>query len=358
MAILHADGFSHYGANPTQAAAQAAMTSDGYSEVDNVDILPNSGAIYPENGDGCMLHFWRIQGTLIKPVSPVGANAGQIGLYFQTLTNNRYWGYHFSGAGETNFLNFIFADDGSILVSTNPDGTVAAAIIGKTPASAYKAGTWQDWEFAYWPDTGGGVGKVALYLGGVLVLQINGLAIATAVTSHGIGAPFITGGAAGMFGSNWIINDTSGAAGNTVPLGPRRTNTRIVSANGTNNAWVAHGAASQWQCVSKVGPDTSSYIEAVNPGDLQDFVVPASSHVINAVTSVLLKAYMQKSIAGVATCRLGIQSGLTLGNSPELAPGVGYAFWNSGFFDVDPNTLAAWSVAAYNAIGVRASRVQ
>lgn len=365
--LLHADGFDHYGTAISNANTAAVLAEAGYSFVSGnpftLEASIAGGTIVPRTGLG-MLYAAAIQGYIKRPVSTAVKNSGQIGLLFNgAYPISTLWGYNFEDAGGTRFIGAYFQQNGSIIVSTNA-ANPPAAILGTLQPGFVKLTTWQDWEFTYLPNTGLGTvpspynGQFIVSLEGVPVLIINGLSISTAVGAHGLGVQGILGGGQPICVDDWIINDVSGAApANACPLGPRRVGTRIVTGAGVQNQWTPFGAANQVAAVAKNAPNKTSYIIAQNPGDLQDFTLSPSPVVVSGVTGVIVKAYAQKSSAGAGTMRLGIQSGATLLNSAEIPLGQNFVYWDGGFVAADPNTGAPWTKAAYDAIGVRCTRV-
>jgi hypothetical protein len=92
----------------------------------------------------------------------------------------------------------------------------------------------------------------------------------------------------------------------------------------------------------------ATYVYDSNPGD-QDFyglnpLVPTGASVIAATT----RAYMQKSDVGTRTAAVKLKSGATTVAAPTLTLTTSGWQWDWRTDLVDPNTSAAWTVAAVN----------
>jgi hypothetical protein len=359
MALLHFDGFDHYGTN----ANNTVLNSAGYSADGSAEVKGVYEAVNPRTGLG-QLHFNSYQGGIKKAVNCVGKCGGHFGMLWRALPQNQYWGYHFMSADmATQFLNILWQADGTVIVSSNPDPGVAGAILGILPAgtlNSFKVNVYQCWEAVYSPNTNGVApynGSFTLYLEGAPVLVINGLSISNVCGAHGIGAFRIIGSTPDCFVDDWIIWDSSGTQNNT-PLGPRRVKTRQATGVGPNNNWLINGvAADAAAATNSTTPQTTPNIESDTVGDITDLTLPPTDAIVTSVSGVKLVAYMQKTTSGAATIKLGIEAGLTVVNSPDIAPGVGnFAYYESGFIETDPNTGKPFTIAAYNSLGMRVTR--
>jgi hypothetical protein len=81
--------------------------------------------------------------------------------------------------------------------------------------------------------------------------------------------------------------------------------------------------------------------------DLYNF--PALSTPGAVIHSVAVKGFVQKSDSGTRTVSFRIKSGATDSAGSLAGQALGTSFsWMGSFFPVDPNTSAAWTVAALN----------
>lgn len=361
MSLLDADGFDHYGAPLTSGNAGTALAANGYTNV-SCTIENNINGVTPPTGLG-FLYFSTAGNQIARPVPAANVNQSQqVKLNFSAgVYGSDIWGIVFCDTNLGVIAKAVFRNNGAVAITTTA-GT--GNILAQTEASLVKFSSWQTWEFVYKPNTGAGTvgspynGIVQLWLEGILKAQATGLSISTICAFHLLGPNGVVGNGLGVCAKDWISNDANAPYFNSIPLGPRRTSTRIVNGNGAVNSWTANGAASQWQSVAKNAPNLTSYIEGVNPGDIQEFTLPASLNTIAGVTGLVVKAYASKTNSGVGTLRLGIISAGSSVNSAELTLGTGAAYVSSGGIGFDPATGAPFTSAAYNAIGLRITRVQ
>jgi hypothetical protein len=111
------------------------------------------------------------------------------------------------------------------------------------------------------------------------------------------------------------------------------------------------GTGVNWYEVSQnpaQGSNSYVYDTAVGHEDLYTF--PALSAIPSAIYAVAVKTIVSKTDAGAKTMSVRCKSGATdsAGTSGTIAPGTTYA-WVSSLFPTDPNTSAAWTLAALNA---------
>jgi len=90
------------------------------------------------------------------------------------------------------------------------------------------------------------------------------------------------------------------------------------------------------------------YDATVGHEDLYNF--PALTSVPSAIYAVAVKGSVAKSDAGAKTVSLRMKSGSadSAGSAASLTPGTSYG-WLTSLFLADPNTSAAWTLAALNA---------
>jgi hypothetical protein len=112
--------------------------------------------------------------------------------------------------------------------------------------------------------------------------------------------------------------------------------------------WTNLGAVSQWKLVSESDPDgDSSYISSNTLNDISRFTYPAVTG--SSVLAVIVWVFGRKDDGGLRTIQASIKSGGTVGTSgTDVALGTNY---QSNMLQslTDPNTGAAWTLAAVNA---------
>lgn len=92
----------------------------------------------------------------------------------------------------------------------------------------------------------------------------------------------------------------------------------------------------------------TTYVFDSNPGDADFYGIGSIASTPATVIATTVRAYAQKSDAGVRTAAVQLKSGATVAASPTLTlstPGWGWA-WRTDL--TDPNTGAAWTPAAVN----------
>lgn len=162
----------------------------------------------------------------------------------------------------------------------------------------------------------------------------------------------------------WIgyITDTSvvlAQQDNTTVAGFKAANTYASGApgsapsmTGSQPSWELWGnctaMAHNWPQVSTNPPvGDLSYNSDTSVSDFDLFGFPALSGAPVNIYTVAVKGFLRKSDSGARTVNLQTKSGATTsnGSTPGIAPGTSYV-WEASYFDVDPNTSAAWANAA------------
>ena len=109
-------------------------------------------------------------------------------------------------------------------------------------------------------------------------------------------------------------------------------------------------SGNNWYATSQNPPQgSSSYVFDATVGHEDLFTFPALSAAAPTIYAVAVKASVAKSDAGAKTVSVRAKSGATDsgGSAGALAPGTSYA-WLTSLFPTDPNTSAAWTLAALN----------
>ena len=110
-------------------------------------------------------------------------------------------------------------------------------------------------------------------------------------------------------------------------------------------------AAGNWYATGQNPPQgSSSYVFDATVGHEDLYTFPALTALAPTIYAVAVKANVAKSDAGAKTVSMRTKSGATDsgGSAGALAPGTSYA-WLTSLFPTDPNTSAAWTLAALNA---------
>ena len=121
--------------------------------------------------------------------------------------------------------------------------------------------------------------------------------------------------------------------------------------------WTNLGTVSQYKLVNETDPDSeSSYIQSNTLNDISRFTYPAISG--SSVLAVVVWPNSRKDDGGTRTIQASIKSGSTIGTSgTDVALGTNYQYQMLQSL-TDPNTGAAWTLAAVNAaeFGIKITR--
>lgn len=112
----------------------------------------------------------------------------------------------------------------------------------------------------------------------------------------------------------------------------------------------APSAGSNFQCVDESAPnDDTDYVEADTVGEKDTYAMGDLPTTAQTVFGVIQRARMRKTDAAASTARLVVRSGGTDYESGDKALSDSYAYL-SEIREVDPNTAAAWTHSAVNAM--------
>jgi hypothetical protein len=146
---------------------------------------------------------------------------------------------------------------------------------------------------------------------------------------------------------------TSGvSASNTYASGAPATAPSMSTGQPSWNMWGdCTGATTNWESESQISPPGNpSSIASSTVGNEDLYGFPALTHSPNLVYSVAVKGHASVDISGTRLLTMQTKSGGTDSagsNSTGTQPTTSYA-WVESYFDADPATGAAWTVAAMN----------
>ena len=124
-----------------------------------------------------------------------------------------------------------------------------------------------------------------------------------------------------------------------------------MSASQGAHIWANLSATSNWQAISQNPSQGSlSYTYDATVGHQDNYNFPPLSVTPTNIYATAIKVSVSKSDAGAKTLSVRQKSGATdsSGSGGIQAPGTSYA-WITSLFPTDPNTGAAWTLAALNA---------
>lgn len=143
------------------------------------------------------------------------------------------------------------------------------------------------------------------------------------------------------------ICDGSGTANNNF-LGPARVYSLAPTAN-SSVAWTPTPSPN-WDAVNDAPPDEeTSYVRATTAPLIDMYQIADLPVSLTTVRCVRALYRVRKEDAAAVETRLRIQSGATVAEGPVDAPDTTYRYFVATF-ETDPNTGAAWTPAAVNAL--------
>jgi hypothetical protein len=231
------------------------------------------------------------------------------------------------------------------LLQLTRNGTVLA-----TSTSVFSTGVYHYVEFKGTIDPSAGLAEVKV--DGTVFATFTGNTRSTANSFAGSVYLGQFGGANGGTYNfdDFYICDSTGSFNNTY-LGAIAVKCILPTANGTTNNWAIGGgspAATNWQSVDENPPDdATTFVDSATVGQIDRYTFPAVTGSTVAAVVVNLRANI--SVAGTRAIRAVTKSGSTLGdNGSDLSLTTTFGDYQ-GIFETDPNTSAAWAVAAVNA---------
>jgi hypothetical protein len=355
MALLWCDNFQQYGTgyepSPMTEGEVYGETSEIYVEVDPdpsgsdlvLRIHNNVGSgdhgalrkVLPasETTLGCGFRLWLDNLPLIEAQQPLifvardGANADICGVSVRT--------------------------DGYLIARTGTGLTTATngTVIGTSSGPAITAGAWQQVEIKMVLDAV--AGSVEVRVDGVVKLNLTGVNTGTGPMTqiaHTLAAA----------NSNWYMKDyfiwnTSGSINNTF-FGNCFVHSMIPDGD-VSGTWSLTGAANAYQAIDEVDPDDdTTYISSAWPAATAEVVTvsdlpPEATRVIGLMS--LVRAI--KTDGGDADLVASLVSTTNTVDGATTPITTAYAYW-ADVFETDPDTSAAWSVAAANAVKLKLNR--
>jgi len=199
-------------------------------------------------------------------------------------------------------------------------------------------------------------GAIEIRVDGVVWLTLTGLN-----TRAGTSNNYATSLALGTFTSvidaariplTWYIDDlvtldTTGSYNNTY-IGDVAIKCKFPNANGTTQQWTRNTGANNYAAVNENPPDgDTTYVSDATVGEIDRNLYPATTGTL--VKAVIARPFARKDDGVARSIRAVTKSGATLGdNGADFALSTSYAYYH-GLFETDPNTSAAWLIAAVNA---------
>lgn len=230
----------------------------------------------------------------------------------------------------------------------NVDGSITAlrdtTVLGSSAAGVLLGSTWHTVECeVVISDT---IGRVTVYVDGVSVLNLtsqdtrNGATTAVDTFSRVSAGPTLRL-------DDLYITDSA-----TKPTAALRIETLYPTSDGATLNWTPSTGVSHFGVVDEAQASTTDYISASLVGDVDELNMGDLATTPTAIEAVDVVLYALKTDATARTLFPGVKSGATISDGTAVPLST-----TGGRFDrilaVDPNTSAAWTAAAVNALVAR-----
>lgn len=333
MALIHADGFDHYGTN-------TAFASDLYTFVNGGQFIaaaPGMTGTGSYRGSNChIIHNFSLRPTPII----VGCRLSLSNLAngtFVAITTGSYTGpgfyCYFGTAGEVIVGNFRLG----VTYGTSATGVYA-------PSSAFYL------EMRLAPSTTG-TGTIQVRVNNQVVINISGLTTAAQY------AAFVNGAEnnAAWDMDDLYVCDNSGPQNNTF-LGDRQMITTYGTSDEVGNTWSLVGGATGFGIIDNNPPVDAQYIQGATAGDVSAFTHGQVATTAVSIAAAVMFARCSKSDAGVATMGVGLESNGFTDYDTAIAPSVGFGLYKR-ILELDPDGDIPWTYPKFNASKLRVERL-
>lgn len=222
-------------------------------------------------------------------------------------------------------------------------------------SGGYPQDAWHLFEVRY-QVTSTTVGVMEVWLNGVQVINFSGDNTNTAnVNAASVAIGAASSGSVGFAGAyvgidDIAINDTSGSLNNGRP-GDGRVIYLVPTGAGSSTGLSRGGTDSgaNWSQVEETPPSMTDYVWSATVAARDLYAITDAPTGTLSIAVVELVAYAVNSDAGAGSLGLTLKSGATTNEatSQALSSGVGYY---RARYETDPNTSAAWTLSALQAI--------
>lgn len=355
MTMLLAEGFEGYDVSGDRTALDKNFNYQdtiGTSEA-GLTTGRNSVGIAAFYDDGILTNSG-YHGHIIPCAGLSSEDTWIVGFAFYT---NHNW-FEVSATSRSPLLQFVDSD-GEVMVSIYPAaGTLNVrsgdigdgAKLGFADALiATKVWHYLECKVNFHASTG----TLALRVNEEEVLTLTGLNTATTTSGDLRPSAIVIGG--GTIGQrvevdDICIMDDAGSVNNDF-IGDVRIERLNPSGNGNSSQFVGSDADStdNYLLVDEtVVDDDTTYVESSTAAEKDTYAFGNSSESPASIAAVSVKSWARKTDAGSRNFVHTARSSTTEGDSAVLYPSVDYRFMES-IFETDPNTAAAWAMAAVNA---------
>jgi len=333
MALVHIDGFDHYGTTANMLQVYNSVGGRGLITTTPINVRTGTGALQVDS-----IRF--NPGGVSKSVAPLRLYTSGVSISRQGTSNAvPTMGLYFDATVGSFNSGFCIASTGAIVAIGN------GSTIGTSAINVFQPGKKQYFEAQCFVHPTAGF--MIVKCDDVVVLNLQN------VNTGNYDINFITLGSPGNESDgNWYYDDfyitNNTGPNNTGFLSPIRARTLYATADILPQDWVPDTGTVGFSRINKVPAlDAASYIQANNVNDTSKFSFTALPANTNYISGIAVITRSSKDDNGTATYRCGIQSpnGPILGAS--VNPGTGWSFSPQDIIERNPlGTI--WSYGELN----------
>lgn len=340
MAVIFVDGFDVYNGLTTSGTSIGADSRWGF--LNGTSGLVIAAGRFGGQAAQSNIYITGYWAAYFTPTDKFvcGHSFYQTTLALPVATINPYMSFY---SDLTAMVGLKVNGDGSIS-ACRLTGIASGTILGTSATGVIKPATWHNIEFACTiSDT---VGTVDIIVEGVNVLSLtnqdtrNG----TPTTINRV----VLGGSNGNVNTPNRIDDLYITDSLTL-LGPMRIETLYPSADTAQKQWTPSTGSANYATIDETLMSSTDFVSANTVGayDLYDFGNLSSTP--SSIAAVTVSALGQKTDAVARAIALPVKSGSTTSDGANNYLGIGYAL-STRILNTDPNTSAAWTSSAVNAL--------
>lgn len=346
--LLWLDGMDRYGATADLTLRWSVTNFSGGADFLSTSGLNGGGAMQLDgdqivrrlltstlsSGGGFHAAFW------VKFVSIADLKTFfHMGTNVQNGTNNRLMAY--IGTRST----------GAIYV--NSHGVDFATPLTASPAGTVTTGTWYFIEYSAKWNTSGSGGFIKVWINGNIIIDFSGTTnsgtVPSTVTQVG---PVIWAGGHTINYDDFIFWDESGSDFALTQLSTSYVpEIETLSVDANDSVQFTPSTGSNFQNVDDTAfhDSDTTYNSSATTGHVDKFTLTDQSGTPSYTFAVGVHAVAKIDAAGVTTFRVQLDSGGTVGESPDNTLTTSYVDYFMAF-GLDPNTTAVWGTSAINSV--------
>ena len=351
MAMIHADGFDHWGTRQN-------MEIGGWIWTNNQLAVTSISTDNNRTGDYSLLFPVGVQAGFnrLRRMYDGANNTCIVG--FAHFTSSTYlnegFGVTFNNLANDWLCTILFNNNGGFTAYKNLAGDPFGTNLGQSLVNVVTPGSYNYIEMKMVADSV--AGQLEVRVNGVTVLLIAGnVAVAgTKINGFTFGKLRLLDIGRDTYIDDLVLMDGTGTINNDF-IGDVRCYTSFPDADTADAQWALSSGTDGFALIDEVPPNTGGYIEAVNPGDVSEFEKTPIGIEITGASAVMLFALAAKTDAGVTDFRLGVQVSAVVENSALLTPGTAFAYY-SYVFERNPNGNIPWTKTSLNLTNIRVTR--